>query len=127
MLVIIVSVTALGSFAIPNYSMGLAIRIERFFFIIAGAFLGFFGIAFVIFTLGCITCSMKSFGIPFLTPVAPKTKANPDVVLRTPIWMQDKRPDPFQTANRQKQGKNVKNWALKEEPKQKDDNSNGNK
>ncbi len=127
MLVIIVSVTALGSFAIPNYSMGLAIRIERFFFIIAGAFLGFFGIAFVIFTLGCITCSMKSFGVPFLTPVAPKTKSNPDVVLRSPIWMQDKRPDPFQTANRKRQGKNVTNWALKEEPKQKGDNNNGNK
>ena len=127
MLVIIVSVTALGSFAIPNYSMGLAIRIERFFFIIAGAFLGFFGIAFVIFALGCVTCSIKSFGVPFLSPVAPKTKSNHDIILRTPIWMQDKRPDPFQTANRQKQGKNVKDWALKEEPKQKGDNNNGNK
>ena len=110
-LVIIVSVTALGNFVIPNYSLALAIRIERFFFIFAGAFLGIYGIALVVFILACQACSVKSFGVPFFSPVAPKTKVNPDVILRYPIWTQQNRPDTMNTPNRKRQGNNVKNWS----------------
>ncbi|MBC7958886.1 MAG: spore germination protein, partial [Vallitaleaceae bacterium] len=43
MLVIVVSITAIGNFTIPNYSLALSVRYERFLFILAGAFLGFYG------------------------------------------------------------------------------------
>jgi spore germination protein KA len=109
-LVIIVSVTALGSFAIPNYNMSLAVRIERFFFILAGALMGFYGISLVIFIMACFACSMKSFGVPFFSPVAPRTTINRDVVIKTPIWMQKDRPDEFQPIDRKKQGRNVTSW-----------------
>ncbi|HEX2924974.1 MAG TPA: spore germination protein [Ruminiclostridium sp.] len=122
-LVIIVSVTALGSFAIPNYDMSLAIRIERFFFIFAGALLGFYGVSLVIFILGCFACGMKSFGVPFFSPVAPRTKVNPDLVIRTPIWMQKNRPDGFQTVNRKKQASNMNSWGFTEK---KDDKGGNN-
>lgn len=109
-LVIIVSVTALGSFAIPNYSLSLAIRIERFLFIFAGAILGIVGIALILFILAVTACSMKSFGVPFFAPVAPRTRINPDVILRYPIWMQKNRPDAINAPNRKRQGDNVKKW-----------------
>jgi spore germination protein KA len=47
-IVIIVSITALGSFTIPNYEFGIAVRIERFLFVLAGAVLGMFGISLMI-------------------------------------------------------------------------------
>ena len=111
MMVIIVSITALGNFAIPNYSLALAIRIERFLFIIVGSLLGFYGIALIMCLLAYLACSMKSFGVPFFSPIAPRTKVNPDVVLRTPIWMQKNRADYMNTGDRKKQGPNVKLWA----------------
>ena len=111
--VIIVSITALGNFAIPNYSLALAIRIERFFFIFIGAILGMYGISLMIFILAVTACSMKSFGVPFFAPVAPKTKTNPDVIVRYPIWMQKNRPDALNPPNRKRQGENVKNWSKK--------------
>lgn len=115
-LIIIVSVTGLGSFAIPNYSLGLAIRIERFLFIFAGAAFGFYGISLVVFLLAISACSMKSFGVPFFSPAAPRTKVNPDVSFKAPIWMQKNRPDAFNTPDRKRQGDNVKNWSSEKDP-----------
>ena len=71
-LVIIVSITGLGSFAIPNYDLAIAIRIIRFVFIALAAVLGFYGIAIGIFIIGGFACSMKSFGIPYFTPLPPE-------------------------------------------------------
>lgn len=113
-MVIIVSITGLGNFVIPNYTLALSVRVERFLFILAGAFLGFYGIALMIVLLALMACSMKSFGVPFFSPVAPKVKANPDVVLRHPLWKQKRRPDALNTGNRKKQGKNVKVWINEE-------------
>ena len=124
LLVIVVSITGLGSFAIPNYTLALAIRIERFLFIFAGAVLGFYGIALMAVLLAYFACSMKSFGVPYFSPVAPKTKVNPDVVLRHPIWSQKNRPDELQNPNRKRQGDNVKLWISEDNQ---DTNNKGDK
>lgn len=113
--VIIVSITALGSFTIPNYELGIAIRILRFAFIIAGAFLGFYGIAVLIAVSFLLGCSLKSFGVPYFSPVAPKTKASKDTIIRYPISSQNERPDELNTPDRTRQGENVKNWTVKKQ------------
>jgi spore germination protein KA len=109
--VIITSITALGSFTLPNYEMAIAVRIERFLMIFAGAALGMFGISMMILIVSVLACAMKSFGVPFLAPVAPRTKINPDIFIRAPVWTQKDRPDGFNPPIRQKQGANVKNWS----------------
>ncbi|MCX8130284.1 MAG: spore germination protein [Clostridia bacterium] len=112
-LIIIVSVTGLGSFAIPNYSMGLALRIIRFFFIFLAAILGFYGISLGLFFIGCIACNIKSFGVPFFSPVAPKTYSSPDIIIRQPIWKQKMRPDFLNLPNRKRQGDMPRAWEKK--------------
>lgn len=123
-MVIIVAVTALGSFAIPNYEMGLAIRVERFLFIFAGGFFGFYGITLMLALMAYLICSMKSFGVPFLTPVAPKTKASSDVIIQYPIWTQKNRPDALNTPNRKKQGNNTKAWITEKDKGPQDGGNN---
>jgi len=44
-MIIIVAITALGSFAVPSFSMSFSIRLIRFAYIILGAVAGFLGIA----------------------------------------------------------------------------------
>jgi spore germination protein KA len=112
-LIIIVAVSGLGSFCIPNISLSLAIRIIRFIFIFLGASLGFYGISIGITIIGAIACNMKSFGVPFFSPVAPKTNANPDIVIRQPIWKQKMRPDYLNTPDRKRSGDNPIKWKNK--------------
>lgn len=110
-LIIIVAITGLASYTIPNYSLGFGTRILRFAFTLLGAVAGFYGIAAGVFIFGGLACSMKSFGVPYFSPVAPKTKANRDLVIRAPSWMQDERPDFLNTQDRTRAGKVVRGWT----------------
>lgn len=112
-LIIIVALTALGSFAVPSYELALALRIIKFIFIFFAAIAGFYGLSVGIFIMGGLLCSMKSFGVPFLSPIAPKTKSNPDTLLSYPIWMQKTRPDSNNTPNRKRQGQQPRGWIKK--------------
>ncbi len=115
LLVIVVSITGLGSFAIPNYSLALSVRMVRFAFIFAGAVLGFYGLSLMGILLMALACSMKSFGVPYFSPIAPKTKDSKDVIFRHPIWSQNDNPDTLNTAGKEMKGKNKKLWISKGE------------
>jgi len=103
-LIIVVAATGLGNFAIPSYSLATGIRLIRFGLILAGAFLGFYGVAAVLFIAGCFACSIKSFGVPFLSPVSPVTRKNPDIIARAPNIKQKMRPDYLNTPNQKRAG-----------------------
>jgi|LFRM01.1.fsa_nt_gb spore germination protein KA len=92
-LVILVSVTGLASFAIPYYSLAFTTRIYRFIYIALGATLGFFGISIGLFIQVLLTSNLKSFGVPYLVPTGPRTSAGADVVTRLPIFFHESRPD----------------------------------
>ncbi len=66
--VIVVAITAISSFATPSYNLAIGIRILRFGLIIASAILGLYGIMLVSILILIHLCSLKSFGVPYLTP-----------------------------------------------------------
>ncbi|KAB3532482.1 spore germination protein [Alkaliphilus serpentinus] len=68
LMVIVVAVTAISSFAIPSYNVSIAFRLLRFIFIFAAGFLGLYGISLVGLLLLIHLCSLKSFGTPYLSP-----------------------------------------------------------
>lgn len=111
LLVIVVAITALGSFSIPNYSLAIATRIIRFIFILTGSAFGFYGVSLVLFLLVCVACGMKSFGVPYLAPVAPKINSDGGIALKKPIWISKNRPDEMNTNNTKKQGNNQSAWV----------------
>lgn len=92
-LVILVAVTGLASFAVPYYSLAFSLRIYRFVYIIVGATMGFFGISIAMFAQVMLTANLKSFGVPYLAPGGPKTTDSADVVFRLPIFFHERRPD----------------------------------
>lgn len=87
-LIIIISLTGLGNYVVPNYGFGIGVVLYRLGLIILGAMLGFYGIMIGLFLLFTQLCSMKSFGVDYLSPVAPNRRHNPDILLRMPSWMQ---------------------------------------
>jgi spore germination protein KA len=112
-LVIVVALTALGSFTVPNYVFSFGIRIARFGFVLLGAIAGFYGIAAGIAVFGGLICGMKSFGVPFLAPVAPKTNSSPDIIIRQPIFKQKDRPDFNNPVDSKRTGPKVRGWIKK--------------
>lgn len=110
-MVIVIAVTGLASYSIPDYRLGSAFRLLRFMFIFLAMAMGLVGIAcgFLVFT--AILCSLKSFGMPYLAPVAPKTVPGGDVVLRKPAHMQQKRPDELNPQDVIRQSANSRPWT----------------
>lgn len=93
MMVIIVSLTAISSFIFPSYNLAISVRLLRFGFMILGATLGLFGIFIGILLLALHLSSLRSFGIPYLTPFSPLvTSDQKDAILRKPKWALFTRP-----------------------------------
>lgn len=115
-LIIIVAVTGIGSFAIPNYSLGFAFRILRFAFIILGAMGGLLGISTGLFIQGLWFVGSKSFGVPLWVPFAPVTTGLlADIITRAPIWKQEKRPDYLNTKETKQQPSISRTWNKDQE------------
>ncbi|CAH0314580.1 MULTISPECIES: spore germination protein [Bacillaceae] len=92
-MVIIVSITAIASFATPSYAMAISARLLRFVFIICAGTMGLYGMILVFFVVVVHLCSLRSFGVPYMTPLAP---LNPeglgDTFFRRPMWALKYRP-----------------------------------
>jgi hypothetical protein len=92
-LTIVISATALISFILPNYAFHQIIRYSGFPLLILAGFFGFMGIIVgLMFGLTHIV-SIRSFGVPYFTPVSPAIKEGwKDVFIRAPWWAMDTRP-----------------------------------
>ncbi len=113
-LVILVAITGLASFAIPYYSLAFSTRIYRFFYIALGVTLGFFGIAIGLFVHGILAANLKSFGAPYLAPTGPRTEAGADVITRLPVFFHEKRPDYVNPQDATRQPRVSRQWIKKD-------------
>lgn len=93
-MIIIVSITAITSLIFPEYNFSNPIRILRFVFIALSAFLGLFGITMGLMIMIIYLCSLQSFGIPYMYPLAPfNFKAMKDALIRANIKNQSQKPN----------------------------------
>nr|WP_230200320.1 spore germination protein [Bacillus niameyensis] len=91
-MVIIVSITAIANFASPSFAMAISARLIRFLFMVLAAVIGFYGVILGIIFLTLHLCSLRSFGVPYMTPLAPVSPSNlQDTFIRTPLWITRRR------------------------------------
>lgn len=91
-LIILVTLSALASFATPNYVMGNTLRIIRFPLIILAAYYGIIGLMFGICLLLIHLIRLESLGRPYLSPIYPLRLADFNkVFFRLPEQFQGKR------------------------------------
>ena len=109
-LIIIVAITAISSFAIPDFSLGFHLRISRFAYTLLGSLCGFLGIGVGIFIHLITLCSLKSFGVPYLSPYMPKTNIRNNGYLLKPVWKREKRSDFLNTKRTTVQDKTSMKW-----------------
>lgn len=92
-LVVVVAITGIASFLIPNFSTALSIRLLRFPMIFLAATFGFYGITIGVFCMAAHLSSLRSFGVPYTAPIMPLSMEDmEDVFIRVPRWAMRKRP-----------------------------------
>lgn len=105
-MVIIVSITAIASFATPSFDMAISARLIRFLFMVGAATFGFYGIILILLMMVVHLCSLRSFGVPYMAPFAPFIPVNNgDTFVRLPWWSLRQRPRLI-SANTVREGKN---------------------
>ncbi|MEW9698581.1 spore germination protein [Paenibacillus sp. SI8] len=85
-MVIIVALTGIASFAIPQYNFAIALRILRFPLMLFAAFLGIFGIMIAFLLIWLHLANLRSLGQPYLSPIGPLIPRQlKDVIVRAPL------------------------------------------
>ncbi len=107
-LIIIVAVTGIGSFAVPNFNVAFGLRILKFVYIIMGATAGFLGILTAAFIHLLLIAGAKSFGVPFMSPAGPATADKS--YFKGTYWQDERRPDYLNTKADIKQENISRRW-----------------
>ncbi|SFD64421.1 spore germination protein KA [Paenibacillus catalpae] len=91
--VVIIALTTIGSFATPAYNAALALRLLRFPLIILAGIFGLYGVMIGLILIANHLLSLKSFGVPYLSPLIPVDfQGLKDLLIRGPLWLMNKRP-----------------------------------
>ena len=108
-MIIVVSITGIASFMVPRYSVGLAIRILRFPIILLGGILGLIGVMLGFILIIIHLCGLRSFGIPYLSPISTLQKnLYRDSLIRAPLWKMNERPHFTGNFNKTRQSEDLK-------------------
>lgn len=88
LLIIVVALSGLGSYAMPNYPLSFAFRMGQVVLLLAAGITGISGLCYAVVMLLCWVAAMESLGQPFLAPGSPRRTHNPDLLLRAPTFRQ---------------------------------------
>lgn len=109
-MVIVIALTGLASYSIPDYRLASAFRLTRFIFVLLAMAMGLIGVACGLLLFIAMLCSLKSFGMPYLVPLAPKTANGGDTIFRSSSYHQKRRPDALNTKDEIRQKKPSRSW-----------------
>ena len=91
-LIIVVAITGLSSFAIPDFAFSFHLRVYRFLFTLLGFCAGFVGIGAGLLIYINMLCSLKSFGVSFISPLTSSLSSHLNSFFVKPAWKYEKRP-----------------------------------
>lgn len=110
-MVIIVSLTGIASFIIPHFDLGLSFRFLRFPIMFLASMLGMYGITCGLILIYIHLVHLKSFGVPYMSPITPLVSEDlNDTLVRVPWWKMNKRPKQL-TRNVTRQSGNSRAWV----------------
>ncbi|MBZ4654776.1 MAG: hypothetical protein JG781_2133 [Peptococcaceae bacterium] len=86
-MVVVVALTAIGSFVVPSFAAAIPFRLVRFPLMIIAAVLGIYGVMLGWIAVLIHMISLKSFGFPYMAPLAPlRVSELKDALVRGPRW-----------------------------------------
>lgn len=108
---VIVALTAISSFASPSYAVAVSMRILRFPFMLIALVGGLYGLAMVTIALLIHMAGIRSFGVPFLSPVVPLQLDDiKDSFFVAPRWTMITRPKSYNPLDIKRQRSKSRRW-----------------
>jgi spore germination protein KA len=111
-MVIVIALTGLASYSIPDYRLASAFRLSRFIFVLLAMSMGLIGVACGFLLFIAMLCSLKSFGMPYMAPLAPRTVNGGDTIFRSTAYQQRRRPDALNTKDEIRQKHTSRTWII---------------
>lgn len=103
-MVMVVAITGISSFMIPQYPASIALRLLRFPIMIMSGMFGIFGLMLSLLLIITHLCTLHSFGIPYLSPFSPLRPAEwKDSLIRAPLKYLKQRPGTYVGKNKKRQ------------------------
>lgn len=92
-MVIVIAISAVSALTMPSIQGSIAIRLLKFPIIMLAGTLGLFGIIIALLFILIHLNTLRSFGVPFLAPLAPTSLGDlKDSIIRFPRWAMNTRP-----------------------------------
>lgn len=111
--IIVVSLAAIGSFATPNYYLGLSARVMKFVYIFLGGIAGLLGVVTGLFIHSLVWIHTYSMGVPMFSPYAPKMKGKGVFGIGiSPIWRREYRADYQNPKRKMKEERISRKWKF---------------
>ncbi len=102
--VVVIALTVISGFTLPNQDLSNAIRLWRLMFIVFSSMIGLFGIGIGALLLLYELSSIETFGVPYLSPFVSNEGQNlGDSLIRVPLPFIKKRPAYLNTLNKKRQ------------------------
>lgn len=112
--VIVIALSAITGFLIKG--LAEVATLLRFLYLLVGGIFGMYGIMLAISILLLHLASLRSFGIPYMSPLFPITwRAWKDFIVRAPLWTLNQRPEALGTTNEIRQAGGQKPQPPKEQ------------
>lgn len=104
--VIVIAITALGTFSTPHYEIEASFRIVRVLLVFCSALLGLYGIVLGVIALVIHLTKLESYGVPYFEPIAPlNIKDLKDSMFFIAPWkLMKERPQYIKNNNKRRQG-----------------------
>ncbi|MDD2281841.1 MAG: spore germination protein, partial [Eubacteriales bacterium] len=107
-MVIVVAATGIASFTIPAFNGAVVTRMLKFPLLVAAGTMGLYGISMALAIIIIHLSSLRSFGVPYLSPLAPITISDwKDLIVRIPTWAMYQRPTFIAKGDLQRQSKSA--------------------
>lgn len=106
LIIIVVALGGLSSFAINDISFNYAVRVMKFIFIFAANIFGIYGMV-ALFVMGLhYMVTIKSFGVPYFAPMTPRYASSRGMILRRLLTNEVYRPGFLKPKDMEKKGRN---------------------
>lgn len=116
MLIIIVSIAGLGSFAVPSLSLSRSLSVLQIVFVFLSALGGFLGIATGIFLALVYLSAQTSVGVPYLSPLSPAARPGmKGSLFISPVWKREVRPESLKPQKEEKQAHISMKWKKEQD------------
>ncbi len=109
-MIIVVAICGLASFAIPSYTFSFSLRFLRFVYILVAATGGIFGICILLFINILLYAKTLSFGVEMTYPVSKYKEKGLISFFTPPLWKQNYRPRTAKPADSADKGFISRKW-----------------